>query len=159
MRKIIWGIAVVFCVQVAFQLAMTANRSDADYAALRSPLQNGIYAPPDIAEMQDLDTDFAAADSNPIPERAEARTKFLIRYVPVYRTLRLPAAKSTAPTTAFRPVVITYDRSGALPKDPTAVASNRPRPRTEHPDDGRSLIAKVVTKPYDWLKAVGSTFH
>ncbi len=45
MRKIIWTITAVFCVQIGFQLAMTADRSNTDYAALRTPLQNGIESP------------------------------------------------------------------------------------------------------------------
>jgi len=157
MRKIIWGIGIVFCVQIAFQLAMTANRSDADYASLRTPLQNGIYAPAASLDADDLDTNIALGE----PETAAAtyspvQTRVLIRYVTIPEVRH--SAPERATTAAFKPVVITYDRTGALTTGsvPSTSAQTPSKPRTEQPDDKRSLIARVVTKPYDWLKAVGS---
>ena len=155
MRKIIWGIAIVFCMQVAFQLAMTANRSDADYAALRTPLQNGIDISTPAPDAYDLDTNIAPVDAEPQIERSPIQTNILIRYiaVPEYRR----SSERDATTAAFKPIVITYDRTGALTGPSNAQAERRSPAKPELPsDDKRSLIAKVVTKPYDWLKAVGS---
>ncbi|HTH51678.1 MAG TPA: hypothetical protein VL501_07080 [Pyrinomonadaceae bacterium] len=162
MKKIIWGIAAVFCVQVGFQLAMTAERSNDDYARLDTPLQTGIpYAQPRAVDPGLLDTSTYTGN---IVERAS-----LTRLETPHRTISLPSvavrvARRPAPapmTTAnFKPVVITYDRSGAL-TDASASARN-PVPRTKvdaDNDDKRSMIAKIVTKPYDWLKAVGSKLH
>jgi len=155
MRKIIWGIAIVFCMQVAFQLAMTANRSDADYAALRTPLQNGIDISTPAPDAYDLDTNIAPVDTEPQIERSPIQTKVLIRYIAVPEYQRSAARAAT--TAAFKPVVITYDRTGALTGPSTAQAERRSSAKPEPAsDDKRSPIAKVVTKPYDWLKAVGS---
>jgi hypothetical protein len=154
MKKIIWGIAAVFCMQIAFQLAMLAERSNGDYATLRTPLQNGIDSPSPIIDADDLDMNVAtivpAAESLQPP----MRTKVLIRYIkaPTYRSIE-PQHVTTA---AFKPVVITYDRSGALTDTSNTATAQRMIIRTERPDDRRSLMAKVVTKPYDWLKLVGS---
>lgn len=155
MRKIIWTIGAVFCVQIAFQLAMTADRSNGEYAALRTPLQNGIDTSAPAADTDVFDTDIAPAA--PEIERSPIRTRVLIRYVVVHGSPRQAAAPTT---TAFKPIVITYDRTGAL----TDATNTAPRhQRTERPghqpDDKRSLLAKVVTKPYDWLKVVGSKLH
>jgi hypothetical protein len=153
MRKIIWGIAIVFCIQVSFQLAMTANRSNNDYASLRTPLQNGIDVQTASLTDDDLDTNIAPIERETISNEPQIQTRILIRYarVPEYR---VPTARPT--TAAFKPVVITYDRTGAS----TGGSSTAQRQPTEKPkpqsDDNRSLVAKVVTKPYDWLKAVGS---
>jgi hypothetical protein len=155
MRKIIWGIAIVFCVQVGFQLAMTANRSNNDYASLRTPLQNGIDVQAASLSDDDLDTNIAPVAPETLSTDPQIQTRILIRYVrvPEYR------AQTAPPTTnAFKPVVITYDRTGALTGGSAATAERHSTVRTETPssDDKRSLVAKVVTKPYDWLKAVGS---
>jgi hypothetical protein len=112
MRKIIWGIAIVFCIQVAFQLAMTANRSDADYAALRTPLQKGIDISTPALGLDDLDTNIAPVNTEPLTERSPIQTKILVRYIVVPENR---ASRAHSPTTAvFKPVVITYDRTGAL---------------------------------------------
>jgi len=160
MRKIIWGIGLVFCVQIAFQLAMTANRSDADYASLHTPLQNGIDSPAASLDVDDLDTNIAPVEAETAAAAyAPVQTRVLIRYVTVPEVRHATPERAT--TAAFKPVVITYDRTGALPTGsaPSATAQNPSKPRTEQPDDKRSLIARVVTKPYDWLKAVGSKLH
>lgn len=158
MRKVIWGIAIVFCVQVAFQLAMTASRSDADYARLRTPLQAGIPVPEESLDADDLDTNIAPVEAATEEFSTPTQTRVLIRYIRMpERTHLEPHTVTAAP---FKPVVITYDRSGALTTASTQTPERRPTPRMETPaDDKRSLIAKVVTKPVDWLKAVGSKFH
>jgi hypothetical protein len=155
MRKIIWTIAIVFCVQVAFQLAMTANRTDSSYASLRTPLQNGIDTPSPPLDDDSLDTNIAPVESQFSAAGSPVQTRILVRYV------RVPEFRAHAPersTAAFKPVVITYDRTGALTGGSQTTTAGRQR--TEKPrqqsDDNRSLVAKVVTKPYDWLRAVGS---
>src|SRR4051812_46452052 len=52
MKKIVWAIAAVFSIQVAFQLAMTAQRSDAEYAAMQMPLRQpvGVSATPKASD-------------------------------------------------------------------------------------------------------------
>jgi len=156
MRKIIWGIAIVFCVQVAFQLAMTADRTDASYAALHSPLQNGIDSPASALSDDELDTNIGPVETDTIVASVPVQTRYLIRYIRVPE----PARPADRPAAAIKPVVITYDRTGALSTASTTTAERRAPARTETPtDDKRSLIAKVVTKPYDWLKAVGSKLH
>jgi hypothetical protein len=75
--------------------------------------------------------------------------------VPLYRNVE----PRTSTTAIFRPLVITYDRTGALTDASKKPTEQKSVTRTEHPDDRRSVIARVVTKPYDWLKAVGSKLH
>jgi hypothetical protein len=156
MRKIIWTIAVVFCVQTAFQLAMSADRSNSEYAALRTPLQNGIETPSPPFEANDIDTDLAPI--GPVSETGKSviKTRVLIRYVEVPRSNARPAGPAQN-TTAFKPVVITYDRTGALMDGSNTTAERmRPEKPQAQPDDNRSFIAKVVSKPYELVKAVGS---
>src|SRR5689334_20336107 len=107
MRKIIWGIAIVFCVQVGFQLAMTADRSNDNYAAMRTPLQNGFDVQAASLSADDLDTNIAPVEPGNFASGPQIPSRVLIRYVrvPEYRA---PAAASS-PATAFKPVVITYD--------------------------------------------------
>ena len=158
MRKIIWGIGIVFCIQIAFQLAMTADRTDASYAALHSPLQTGIANPASTLSDEDLDTNIAPVESETALEASPVQTRYLIRYIRVPEPP--PAAERPTAAAAIKPVVITYDRTGALTTASTTTTERRTPARTETPsDDTRSLIAKVVTKPYDWLKAVGSKLH
>lgn len=157
MKKIIWGIAAVFCVQVGFQLAMTAERSNDDYARLTTPLQNGVTDVPATTigpELLDPDTYRSAEYTSLSHKRIQHRVS------PGYADARVGSRRSEVPAaraTAFRPVVITYDRRGALTE---ASAFVRPQNAAAKPKadlvDKRSLIAKIVTKPYDWLKAVGS---
>jgi hypothetical protein len=158
MRKIIWAIAVVFSVQVAFQLAMSADRSNSEYAALRTPLQNGIDMPSPAPDAHYIDTNIAPIQPSPDATTRAAETRVLIRYVDVPASRRQASPASS--TTAFKPVVIIYDRTGALTDGAGTTAEHQ---RTEksrpQPEDNRSFIAKVVTKPYDWVKAVGSKLH
>ena len=158
MRKIIWIIAAVFCVQVAFQLAMTADRTDSSYAALRSPLQNGIDTGLPSLDADDLDTNIAPLEPAVTAASSPPQTRLLIRYVRIPEDRRSLPAKST---TAFKPVVITYDRTGALTGGSSNTTAQHLRTETPkaQPDANRSLIAKVVTKPYDLLKGVASRLH
>jgi hypothetical protein len=157
MRTIIWGIAIVFCLQIGFQLAMTAQRSDADYAELRSPLQAGINMPSASLDADDLDTNIAPVEDESADALEPVQPRMPIRYVRVPERAR-PEPRPA--TTAFKPVVITYDRSGALTTASAKTPERRQPARTETPsDDKPSLIARAVTKPFDWLKAVGSKLH
>ena len=133
---------------------MTASRSDSDYAALETPLQAGINAQASSVDPSDLDTNIAPVETHAEIPSAAVKTRVLIRYVRVPEPLR---ARPSTTAAGFKPVVITYDRTGALAETSAKVTPPRSTPRTETPsDDKRSLIAKVVTKPFDWLKAVGS---
>lgn len=153
MRKIIWGIAAVFCVQVVFQLAMTAIRSDADYAALRTPLENGLEVTSSSPPLFDADYILPGSRARTPTVAPQQGMRVLIRYVSESR--RPAAAARTAGSAAFKPVVITYDRTGALTQAPK-VTTDKSTAKTEQPPDSRSVLARVVTKPYDWVKAVGS---
>ena len=158
MRTIIWGIAIVFCVQVAFQLAMTASRSDADYAILRTPLQTGIDPPAASLDYNDLDTNIAPVGSEPTIPNSPINTRVLIRYIRVPERAHAEPRATTA--AVFKAVVITYNRTGALDTASASAPAQRKTGRMETASvDRRSLIAKVVSKPYDWLKAVGSKLH
>ncbi|MFL6373592.1 MAG: hypothetical protein ACJ73D_02885 [Pyrinomonadaceae bacterium] len=157
MRKIIWGIAAVFFVQVVFQIGMSAKRSSADYAELRTPLQHGIETPSPVLDEDALDPDIEPTEAPADEAKPLTETRTVVRYVevPVY-----PAALPKPPAPAiFKPVVITYDRTGAL-TDTAETPEHRTSRRSEHSElDKRSLVAKVAIKPLDWLKTVGSKLH
>ena len=149
MRKIIWGITAVFCVQVAFQIGMSLSRNSADYAALRTPLQCGIETPSLVLAEDDLDPDIVFSEGPTEQSKPLVETRVIVKYVdiPVYR--RTPAR--SAINAIFKPIVITYDRTGALTDAPEPPAQP-PVPRVEHQDNNRSLAARVAAKPYDWLR-------
>jgi hypothetical protein len=165
MKKIIWGIAAVFCVQVGFQLAMTAERSENDYAALSTPLQNSVADVNSAAiDPSLLDTSVSYAEK-PVYAAAEtSRRRIRIPNAVQYREARTSPRigrdplRTMSTTASFKPVVITYDRSGALTESQAFARKDKPAAtvKPQNDVDKRSLIARIVTKPYDWLKAVGS---
>ncbi len=84
--------------------------------------------------------------------------RVVIRYIEVDSSRRQTVPAST--TAAFPPVVITYDRTGALDTSHKNTVERKNAVKNESkPDDNRSTLAKVVTKPFDLLKAVASRLH
>jgi hypothetical protein len=160
MRKLVWGIAVVLFVQVAFQLAMTADRSDSEYKALNTPLQEPVANPSLAPATDELDT-------NITPDRPVlAKTYIPHATQPHVILVRYPHRQTVTPATTARlkPVIITYKTYKGPERNEAALfAKARPTGlKTEtrrQPEERRSLVAKampVIKKPYDWLKAVGS---
>jgi hypothetical protein len=159
MRKIIWAIAAVFSIQVAFQLAMTAERSDAEYATMQTPLRDPLTGYVDAGlDNDDLEIPSMAAYEPAFRQRSSVR--------PVADTAAISSTPSASrgpermvSAAPFKPVVITYDRSGALADTtPLPVGPSR-RMRVQDKQESRPLIAKIVTKPLDFLKAVASKFN
>jgi len=180
MKKLVWAIAAIFCVQVVFQLVMMAERSDADYALLQTPLHQPVdpYTSPVVS-----DSDLIVPDDLSIDD-SDAQASFAsLRYRPPagadtgfrgyglerpsrFRHRRHQGLKNPEP---FKPVIITYKRydapteavtfrveTKAQAAPPIVQPTEDRRPLKE---DKRPLIAKVVTKPYDWLKTVASKLH
>jgi|GEM_PF-2678370 len=162
MKRIIWAIAAVFSIQVAFQLLMTAERSDADYAALQTPLLQPVEAYKLPAASDDdlyIPDEFTVAPMVIRPHTAvlAVNSKTAATTVPNRVVAEKAEPHEKAP---FKPVIIPYDRSGALTEAAAFTGGSKARVTTDKRlADDRPLIAKIVTKPYDWLKTVASKLH
>jgi len=177
MKKLVWAIAAIFCVQVVFQLVMMAERSDADYAVLQTPLHQPVdpYTSPVVSDsdlivpddlsIADSDAQASFASLHPAGADTDLRGSGLERPSRCrhrrHQGLEIPEQ--------FKPVIITYKRydapteavtfrveTKAQAAPPIVQPTEDRRPMKE---DKRPLIAKVVTKPYDWLKTVASKLH
>ena len=160
MRKIIWAITAVFSIQVAFQLLMTAERSDGEYAAMQTPLRDPVTSYVDAGlDEDDLEIPAMPPYQTALPEGIAVRRQAEVASIPTLSShlLQTQKADTAAP---FKPVIITYDRSGAITEAATVRRAERP-PSEERvkPTDDRPTIAKIVTKPFDLLKAVASKLH
>src|SRR4051812_44396312 len=140
---------------------MFAERTDADYAAIQTPLREPIAG---------LMIASASADDLYIPEDTHVRSEARPTFSRVAATRPQPRPIESAPArprvqpkfenaAIFRPVIITYDRTGALTDTQalgrpgkTDAAMQRRRPE-------RSLVAKVALKPYEWAKSIASRLN
>ncbi|HEV7699975.1 MAG TPA: hypothetical protein VGO43_07085 [Pyrinomonadaceae bacterium] len=157
MRKLVFAIAMVFCLQISFQVYMAIERSNADYAILGtgSSLESETAPTIDLAKLHtDLVTSVAETEyragvsssrrSHSAPSATQARYN---------RPRAIPQTNTTA---KWKPIEITYTKPAA---SETAKFSGGHKASTREPDEKRSFFAKalpIIKKPYDWLKAVGS---
>lgn len=185
MKKLVWAIAAIFCAQVAFQLIMLAERSDADYATLRTSLHQPVdpYTTPAVSD-EDLvvsdDTYLRDGDYEDVAEWTGSNPHFG-KYRSTANSVRTSSVRhrrreSLGNGVRFDPIVITYKtynapaEVAAFERDskvqaPAPIGQPKEDLRTVKEDrppakeDSRPMIAKVVTKPFDWLKIVASKLH
>ncbi|MBV9241649.1 MAG: hypothetical protein JO314_06535, partial [Acidobacteria bacterium] len=77
MRKLLYAIAAVFCIQICFQVLMSLDLTNIEFAALRTPLENPLpYQKADDAAIDNADLVIARAveykrpqASSPVPAR------------------------------------------------------------------------------------------
>jgi hypothetical protein len=174
MRKLVFGIIAVICVQFAF----------VNYMELQSPLDLAVApvhtAPPaeansDLGWIEELDrfallppereasvppteserTHATPKDENPSiyrPVRLEARQP---RQAPaeIRPEVYFPSATEGSAPESFETVVISYNRSPELSN-----CDKYDAPKTKR----RSLMAKAIPaakKPWEWMKSVGSKLY
>jgi hypothetical protein len=158
MRKLVFAIGVVFCVQLSFQVYMAFEQSDAEYALMRStttpakPPGEAILA---ALEPAVLNTGISTANSRSIlvSSRIPAPRSVLVSEARYSRSHADPMTSSVA---AWRPIVITYKKPAS--SEAVTFCGGR-KVSAPQPEERKSLLAKalpVIKKPYDWLKAVGS---
>lgn len=149
MKRILIGIAAVFCAQAAFQTQLAVERTEIEYASLVTPL-----AKP-VATDNILLADLTVREPAQIDVPSIVRTRYIVRQPttrPVHAKLRRPAKHNIESTVAaFKPVIITPSST------PVKVIY-----KTESPSEKRGFPSKalaVIKKPYGWLKAVASRFN
>ena len=159
MRNIILAIGAILCLQFSFQVYMALDRTDAEYQAM---------APVEGQQPQQQ----SVADIPPAPSFIDAETpaiRVVARRTPVERTPAVvrgprPATIRSA-TVAKLSTLKRQVRNADIPvvRPPlqttltteSAVAANIER---REKASRKNLIAKVITKPYSWIKSVGSFF-
>ena len=186
MKKLIFGIVAVFFLQLGF-IAYHASDPSAetsflvvDKNASDSILAASVSQPGVVDEIAVFDTDDESVEPEIIqPDHSPENVTGAV-YSPRFvkqTTRKRPALNKFVALNEFeklRPVTVTYRRYDSVEfktrnvpdrtEYPLPRVSN-PEPKTYElsakavsPKKKKGLFARVIRKPYDWLKAVGSVF-
>lgn len=161
MKKLIFAIATVFCLQLGLVLytAIESSNSvsEADLAAVMVPPERAVEPPPPPHFGNGADA--AVFDLVAVPRRAVSP--------PARTSARVEKRRFDSNRIDREPVVILYSRKGALTAPDadvvtrTVALTGQPTMArlATRPREKRSFLTKaqpVVRKPYDWLKAFAS---
>jgi hypothetical protein len=161
MYKLIFAIIAVLALQGSFYLYNVIERTDADFASIGtvSGQQLAVFSRPmSAAQVPESPLVFENTSSTrPGPRVLRTQDRITRRgsvpapvlYAAATKSVR-KSGRRAGPRTA----------APIFPSTTIVVASSRPRlydgPVVKNEPDRKSFVAKVVKKPYDWLKAVGS---
>lgn len=147
--KLLFGIALVFCLQITFTLLIAVNRTEEEYFAMAKDPPMRISGGPQ--------NELAALDDTQPAAAFRREKRSVIRATQTQTTERpVDTVKERDPkktTVAVRqPPIRVFE--------PTSLANAKfSQPKRERND--RSLFAKalpVIKKPYDWVKTAASLF-
>jgi hypothetical protein len=150
MKRILIGIAVVFCAQVAFQTYLAVERTDIDFTSMAG---STTLSRPLVPKDQILaDLTIPEPDEMVIQTVMARSPKPATRPQSSFASYRTPARSAVKPTLAiFKPVVIRIPSPS-----PTYAKVDQ---KVDQKSDKRSFPSKAVAvlkKPYDWIKTVAS---
>ena len=173
MRKLILGIAVVICLDLAFILAMM---SDVESFELAKVVETPIVNPMSVARRLEA-SNLPAVDETAVLEvgeetendkyRAPNATQPVRRLETARKTNRIRPrsfARSYKPAVKFEDTIIWFERRNYAQEEgftPNVAAQSKPdKSIADRPVEKKksffSRALPVVTKPYDWLKSFAS---
>jgi hypothetical protein len=160
MYKLILGIIIILGLQASFQVYNAVERTDIAFASIErisEPQLAPFSRPVAAAEVPETGVDLPRSSALARPQVTLARHSAPVRSAARLTTFA-SAVKSPRPRTQT-----VERRAPALPQSTAVAASKQTRPRlydgpsVDRDQDGKgSFVAKVVKKPYEWLKTVGS---
>lgn len=153
MQKIVFGILLVFFVQIGFQIFTAVQLTNEEYAAIApaaSPVDPGIeYARIDDGQPAAVAGQSVQANLNTRPEKG--------RSIEPVRTVQRRPVRELKPLQAkaiFPPVIITTQGMGYSVERASFTTASAVEPKKNKSLPAKAL--KVVKKPFDWLKSAVS---